>query len=359
MGKLLKVLALGVLALVAYLAFWPIPIQPVAWPSPASAGYAGPHAANDRLARLQMIQLATESGPEHIAMGRDGKLYTAVASGKVLRMNPDGTGQEVFAQTGGRILGFAFDAAGNLVGADATRGLVSISPDGVVTLLTDKVDGDPIRYADAVAIAKNGKVYFSDASTRFSAATLGVEEASLLEVVEQSASGRVLEYDPATKRTRKVADGFSFSNGVVLSRDEKSLFVNDTGRYRIWKVDLAGATPPQVFMDNLPGYPDNLTRGLDGRIWCGIFAPRNPDADTMNAKPLVRQVIMRLPRALWPLPKHYGHVFAFTEDGKVVTDLQDPAGSLLNTTGATETADRIYVHSLKARAIGWMRRPAT
>jgi hypothetical protein len=33
-----------------------------------------------------------------------------MASGNIVRMNPDGSAQEVFANTGGRVLGFDFDA---------------------------------------------------------------------------------------------------------------------------------------------------------------------------------------------------------------------------------------------------------
>ena len=127
-----------VAALAAYLALWPVPIRPVAWQAPAAPGYAGAHAVNQRLAGLQMIDLGGEVGPEHVALGPDGRLYVAVASGNILRMVPDGSAREVFANTGGRVLGFAFDAAGNLVAADAVKGLLSVTPDGRVTLLADK-----------------------------------------------------------------------------------------------------------------------------------------------------------------------------------------------------------------------------
>jgi hypothetical protein len=66
---------------------------------------------------------------------------------------------------------------------------------------------------------------------------------------------------------------------------------------------------------------------------------------------------MRLPRALWPVPKTYGHVMAFTEDGKIVADLQDPSGVYPATTAITETKDRLYVQSLNAYALGWLRNP--
>ena len=253
MKKTLAGLALVVIALAAYLALWPVPVEPAGWPAPPAPGYTGPHAANQRLAGLRHIDLKGEAGPEHVAVGPNGKLYTAVDGGKILRMNPDGSGQEVFARTGGRVLGFDFDAAGQLIGADAFRGLVSIAVDGMVTVLTDQVDDDPIRFADAVAVARNGRIYFTDASTRFGAREGGgIMEASMLELIEQSASGRVLEYDPATKKTRVIARGFSFANGIALSRDEQALFMAETGRFRIWMVSLQGNTPARVLLDNLP-----------------------------------------------------------------------------------------------------------
>ena len=364
----------AVVAVAAYLAAWPVPIQPVAWTAPAAPGYQGVHAPNQRLAQLNIIDLKGEVGPEHIAFGKDGKLYTTVLSGNILRMHADGSGQEVFANTGGRVLGFDFDAAGHLIAADAVKGLLSIAPDGKVTVLADKVDGDPIRYADAVVVAQNGKMYLSDASTRFAPKDWGgTFEASVLDILEQASTGRVIEYDPATRSTRVVARGISFANGVALSQDEKHLFVNETGKYRVWKIavdandldigQLNGRTSSQpspqarVLLDNLPGYPDNLMRGQGGKVWLGFAKPRGAAIDNMAGKPWLRSLTLRLPRALWPIPQPYGHVIAFTDDGKVVADLQDPSGAYPETTAITETADRLYVQSLHAHGLGWLPKP--
>jgi YD repeat-containing protein len=363
MKKLVLTIGALLLLLAAYLTLWPVPIEPVSWTAPMPPGYMGPHAVNTKLANLKMISLGTEEGPEHIAIGKDGKLYTTVASGNILRMNPDGSAQEVFVNTGGRVLGFDFDAAGNLIAADANKGLLSISPDRKITVLTDKVSGNPIRYADAVVVAKSGKMYLSDASARFAPKDWGgTFEASVLDILEQASTGRVLEYDPANKTTRIVAKGLSFANGVALSQDERTLFVNETGKYRVWKIsvsakDLDISTPgdqAKRLFDNLPGYPDNLMRGLDGKIWLGFAKPRNPIIDKLAAKPFMRKLTLRLPRVMWPIPKAYGHVMAFTEDGKVVADLQDPSGAYPETTAVTETADRLYVQSLHAKGLGWM-----
>jgi sugar lactone lactonase YvrE len=347
-----------------YLCVWPVPTEPVSWQAPMPPSYTGAHAQNTRLSGLRMINLGSESGPEHIAIGPDGKLYAAVASGNVLRMEPDGAKQEVFANTGGRVLGFAFDAQGRMIAADAVKGLLAITPDRRVTVLADHVTpSDPIRYADAVVVAPDGTIYLTDASRRFSPAQWGgTLEASVLDIMEQSATGRVLAHDPATGRTRIVAHGLSFANGIALSSNGHTLFVNETGRYRIWKIEgratnldvRSGSPQAKVLLDNLPGYPDNLMRGRDGRIWVGFAMPRNPAADKLARKPFFRKVTLRLPRFLWPIAKSYGHVFAIDEDGRVVADLQDPSGAYPETTGATETADRLYIQSLHSHSIGWM-----
>jgi sugar lactone lactonase YvrE len=321
---------------------------------------------NTRLAGLRTIAIGKEFGPEHMVIGPDGKLYAAMTSGSLLRMDPDGGRQEVFANTGGRVLGFAFDAEGRMIAADAMKGLLAIAPDARVSLLTDRVSAtDSIRYANSIVVAPDGIIYFTDASGRFAPRDWGgTYEASVLDILEQAATGRVLAYDPAAKSTYVVAHGFSFANGIALSSDGQALFVSETGRYRVWRVDrrardldVQSDTPyAKVFLDNLPGYPDNLMRGRDGRIWVGLFRPRNPAADRLAQRPFARKILLRLPRFLLPVGESYGHVFAFDETGRVIEDWQDPSGAYPATTGVTETADRIYIHSLDAPTIGWAPR---
>ena len=46
---------------------------------------------------------------------------------------------------------------------------------------------------------------------------------------------------------------------------------------------------------------------------------------------------------------------AFSEDGKVLIDMQDPTGAYPESTGVTETADRLYIQSLHAKGLGWRK----
>lgn len=359
-----SVATLVLVAAAAYSCFWPVPVEPVSWSAPAPLGFTGAFAPNTRLSNLRTIDIGNEVGPEHIAIAPDGTLYAAMASGNLLRMGADGGKQEVFANTGGRVLGFDFDAQGRMIAGDAMKGLLAITPDRNVAVVADRVTADdPIGYANGVVVAPDGTIYLTDSSRRFLPVRWGgTYEASVLDILEQSATGRVLAHDPSTGRTRIVAHGLSFANGLALSSDGHTLFVSETGRYRVWKIDgraseldVRSRSPQaRVLLDNLPGYPDNLMRGRDGRIWIGLFRPRNPAADGLAQRPFLRKVILRLPRSLLPLGESYGHVFAIDEDGSVMTDLQDPSGAYPETTGATETADRLYIHSLHAHVIGWL-----
>jgi len=362
--------AIAILAGLSYLLLAPVPIEPVAWQAPPAPGYAGPHARNTRLARLHSVRIGGEVGPEGMALGPDGRIYATVASGAILRSNADGSGFEKWADTGGRVLGLDFDGAGRLIAADAMRGLLAIGPDRKIQLLADVVDGDPIRYTNSVAVARNGRIYFTDSTQRFGAKAVGgTFLGSILDVMEHSATGRLLEFDPATRRTRVVMRDLCYANGVALSQDERSLFVVETCEYRVWKVDptasglsakaaVAGTPQAKPLLTNLPGYPDNLTRGRGGRIWLGLVKPRGAAVDKLAGSPFLRKVVMRLPMALWPVPPAYGHVLAFDESGRIVADLQDPGGAYPETTGVLETGERLWIQSLHANRVAWLPRIA-
>ncbi|MCY1019129.1 SMP-30/gluconolactonase/LRE family protein [Pyxidicoccus sp. MSG2] len=377
MRRILTVLLVLLVALAAYLLLWPVPIQPVVWSAPPDPGYQGPHAVNHKLAGLKHLELGEDVGPEHVVI-RDGHVYAAVLSGAIVRLAPDGASREVVVNTGGRPLGFDFDARGDMIIADPMRGLLKATHLGAnakIDVLADTVDhpvkGDPILYADGVVVAPDGRIYFTDASRRFAPTKWGgTFNASVLDILEHQCTGRLLEHAPTAKTTRVVMTGLCFPNGLALSEDGKSLFLTETGEYRIWKVavdakeldakQLAAQPSEQarVLLSNLPGYPDNLMRGQEGRIWVGFTKPRGAFVDKAAGKPWLRALSVRLPRSLWPVPKPYGHVFAFDEEGRVLVDMQDPSGAYPEATAVTETDDRLYIQSLHAKTLGWMDKKA-
>lgn len=340
--------------LALYLLAWPVPIDPVAWTAPPNPGYTGVHARNERLRGLETLALGGLHGPEDVALDREGHIYAATHEGVIVRLDKEGRDPQRWAKTGGRPLGIDFDGAGNLIVADAYRGLLSIAPDASVKVLATQAEGIPIRYADDVDVAADGKIYFSDASTKFPAAGGGgTLAASLLDLMEHGGHGRLLVYDPATGKASVVLKGLNFANGVAVSPEQDFVLVNETGSYRVIRYWIAGERKGQSapLIEALPAFPDNISAGEGGRFWVALVSPRNPVVDRLSGSPFLRRMVQRLPAFLRPRPVLYGHVIALDAQGKVVADLQDPSGAYPINTSVTETADYLYIGSLVAPTV--------
>jgi sugar lactone lactonase YvrE len=206
-----------------------------------------------------------------------------------------------------------------------------------------------------VDVANDGKIYFSESSTKFSPQDQpGTYEASLLDLMEHGGHGRLLVYDPQSGLVTTLLDGLNHANGVAVAHDGSFVMVAETGSYRILRIWIDGpeAGTVEPLLQELPGFPDNLTRGLDGRYWVALVAPRNSLVDWFADQPFQRKMVQRLPSFLRPAAVPYGHVIAFDRDGKILEDLQDPEGGYPMITEARETNDYLYLGSLVAPRLG-------
>jgi len=146
-------------------------------------------------------------------------------------------------------------------------------------------------------------------------------------------------------------------NGIAVTHDGTALLVNEMGSYRVLRIERTGVArgAMQAVVTDLPGFPDNIRRGLDGRYWIALVSPRSGIADWMSDKPMLRKMLMRLPAALRPGPKDYGHVIAIDSTWRVLADLQDPSGKLPSLTSALETEGMLWLGSLSAPAAARLR----
>lgn len=363
-ARLLLILVLGLVCGGAGLALWASPIDPVAWEAPASPGLVGPYAVNDRLRAAQVLPLpAPHAGPEAVAADAEGRLYTGVVGGEILRLLQDGGGVEVVARTGGRPLGLRFappsvgPLAGQLIVADADRGLLAVDlVAGGVRVLAAEHGGVPFRLTDDLAITRSGVVYFTDASSRFPLSRY------VMDLLEHRGSGRLLSYDLRSGETRQVLGDLRFPNGVALSLDETFLLVCETGRYRVLRHALrgadAGSTVP--FIEGLPGFPDNITTSPRGIFWLALAAPRSRIVDVLAPWPLLRRVVGGLPPALRPKPRRHAIVLGLDAGGSVVHNLQDSGpDAYAPLTSATEVGGWLYLGSFARPALARVPIPAT
>ncbi|WP_134677992.1 SMP-30/gluconolactonase/LRE family protein [Ectopseudomonas khazarica] len=348
MKKLLALPVLLLLAAALYLALTPSPIAPLPWEAPEAPPMTAVLEPNDTLMKAELLARGQIHGPEDTAVDAQGRVYAGLHDGRVVRVLADDS-VETFADTGGRPLGMDFDAAGNLILADAYKGLLRIDPQGRIEVLSTEADGLPFAFTDDLDIASDGIIYFSDASSRFQ------QPDYLLDLLEARPHGRLLSYDPSTGETRVLLDGLYFANGVALSANEDFVLVNETYRYRITRYWLKGerAGQHEVFIDNLPGLPDNLQGDRKGTFWVALPTPRKADADFLHRHPWLKAQLAKLPRALWPKAIPYGFAIALDENGKIVRSLHDTSGTHLRmVTSVKPVGDYLYFGSLDNDRIG-------
>lgn len=340
-----KILALVVIAaLAAYLLFWPVSIDPVAWQAPKAPALTGPYATNTVLGDSRILGSNQGTGPEDVAIDHEGYLYVGYVDGRIVRFDPDGKNPDLIADTKGRPLGLDFAPSGNLIVADGYKGLLSISPSGAITTLSDSAEGLPYGFTDDVDVDSNGIAYFSDASSKFGPAMHARDD-----IMEHGGHGRLLRYDPGTEQAEVLLDGLQFANGIALSQNEDFVLVTETGNYRIVRYWLQGdkAGTHDIFMDNLPGIPDGISANGDGTFWLALFSPRNAMLDSLSDKPLLRKVAFRLPGFLQPQPVHHGFVLGLDEQGQVTHNLQDNSDdAFAPITSAEQHGNTLYLGSL-------------
>ena len=337
------------IALLVAASFLASPIDPVAWEPAPNPGLRGEFAPNTELAKARRLLDGVGSGPEAVACGPDGELYTGLNDGRILAFDSAGNYREL-ANTGGRPLGMKVDAAGHLIVADAGRGLISVAPDGGIAVLADSVDGKRMLFVDDLDIAEDGTIWFSDASTRRDYHT------SIYDFLEGQRTGRLLSYEPASGNTEVRLDGLFFANGVALGPDDDYVLVNETGTGRIHRLWLEGERAGQrdLFHAGLPGAPDNITFDGGETFWVAMPSLRD-SMDQMADKPWLRRLLSLLPPGVLSAnANNYSFVVGLGLDGAVKANLQDRERGYINTTSAVDCDGALYLGSLTMPAVARM-----
>lgn len=326
-----------------------VAFEPARWTPPPPPRLEGPYARNTCLSGATLW--ATPGvGPEDVVIDARDRVVTGLVTGEILAFPSSARGGDptVLANTGGRPLGIEREPDGEgLVICDAHKGLLRLDPSGRLDTLVDAYEGEPLRFTNNAAIASDGTIYFSDTSTKYTFETYKRD------LLEHQPRGRLFAYDRRTRETRLVLGGLYFANGVALSRDESFVVVAETGSYDLKRVWLKGPRSGEVdtFIENLPGFPDNVSSSGQGIFWVALPVPRNRPLDVLLPRPFLRRLVAALPEALQPHPPRYGFVLGIDEQGKVVHNLQDPSGRVAHLTGAREHDGRLFLGSLEDSAV--------
>ncbi|MBB4425425.1 ribose transport system permease protein [Bradyrhizobium sp. CIR48] len=340
----------------------------VAYDAPPALGrdIGTAYAENDVLSGAEAVGLGLVEGPEDVILDRHDRLYCGTREGWIHRLSgPNFETHEIFARIGGRPLGMAFDKDENLVVCVGGMGLYGVKPDGKIYKYTDETnrtwyklnDDRRLRLADDLDIAPDGKIYFSEATIRYEMHSWD------LDGLEGRGNGRLICHDPKAGTTRTILKDISFPNGICMAHDGQSFLFATSWLCKIYRYWIAGpkAGTHEVFIDNLPGNPDNINRSSDGGYWIALTGIRTPTIDLAMSKPSFRlRMIKEIPRDEWLFPGlNNGCVVKFDEAGRPVTSLWDPGGKAHATiTSMREHKGWLYLAGLENNRIGRVRLPS-
>ena len=327
----------------------PGPIDAVSWTPDTKPELKGQYSRNDLLDEMTKIFPGQCLGCEDIAIDSNGTIYAGSIDGDIVVFR-NGR-REVLVNTGGRPLGLDFDVYGNLVVADAVKGLLLINPSGQFQVLTNGHNGVPFRFTDDIEVGSDSIFYFTDASSKF-----GIDN-YILDLVEHGGHGRFLSYDPRSGQVSLLMDGLQFANGVAVAPDASFALVNETGMYRVHKYWLKGPSVGQseVIFDNLPGFPDGISKGEDGIFWLTLITPRLAVIDKTMPYAWLRNQVMKLPKSISePKPAIYGMILGVTADGEVKYNYQSEKPSLIMIASVQQVGDELFMGSLSDNGIGKM-----
>ncbi len=350
----MKKILLAIFALVAaallYLLFWPVPIEPQAWTPPAAPGLTGDYATNDKLKAVQRFGVGVGKGPEGIAVDAAGRIYAGYLDGRIVMFSNNGSSYQELGKSEGRPLGISFGPNGGLLIADADKGLLHLGGSSTPKVLATAADGVPFTLTDDVDNTRLDKnVYFTDAAAYPLSQVMA-------EFLEHKGTGRLLQYNVESKETKVLMKGLLFANGVAVGPDDAYVLVNETAAYRVMRYWLRGdkAGTSEVFIDNLPGLPDNISYNDNSRrFWLALYSPRVASLDDLAGKPAwIKKLALRLPKFLQPKPPHKAWVLALDENGKVIANLQHEAKDAYGPiTSVREWGPWLYFGSLTADSL--------
>jgi sugar lactone lactonase YvrE len=322
------------------------PIQPVRWtPPPVDA-------LPELRGRPVTVVGLPGDGPEDVVVDAKGQLWTGLVDGRIVKVSADGQTHTVVADTAGRPLGLHVARDGRVLICDSYKGLLALDPDsGDLVSLVQSVDGRALKFCSNVTETSDGTIYFTESTSAFHF------EHFLGAVLEARGRGGLFRLATDGTVTTVLSDLY-FANGVTVTADGSALVFAETLARRLSKYWLTGpragtVTPLAV---HLPGMPDNISTGSDGRIWVAMVTAANPKAEALMPKaPWIRQLIWRLPARLQPKVQPEIWVQGFDADtGAAVGGIRTTRPDFGGVTGVVESDGKLWMSTIEFPALAFV-----
>lgn len=224
----------------------------------------------------QVIATGLKGADDPIWLPNVGLVFSEPNANRIVQL----TGADVLTTFIGDLrapLGMTVDREGRLISLQSEQGHTSVRvvwPRGEAAILAERFEGLPFSRPNGIVSDRSGGVYFTDPGMN------PAQEAELRKT--QSRLPPAVYYVRRGGAPIRVADGIARPNGVQLSRDEKTLYVNDTNGIQSFAFDVlpdgrlanrrvfatyAGRTPPLGASEGVASGADDLAIDNEGRVY--------------------------------------------------------------------------------------------
>jgi gluconolactonase len=179
-------------------------------------------------------------------------LFSDIYGDRIYQWKPGG-GKSVFREAAGNPNGLTFDQQGRLLICEQKkRRLIRLSEGGEITVLADGFEGKQLNCPNDVVVRRDGTIYFTDPYWKF-------PPGSVQELTFQG----LFRISPDGKLSVEAKD-FGLPNGIGLSPDEKTLYIGDSRRRKIYafEVSKAGTLSGQRMLADLQSPEKGAVDGM-------------------------------------------------------------------------------------------------
>ncbi len=213
--------------------------------------------------------------PEGPAFDRKGNLFVVnIQTADISKISTDGK-VEKFVNTGGHPNGAKSHTNGNLYVADREKGIIAISPDGVIRTIIDNYQGKKFNGPNDLMFDSKGNLYFTDPHGSSPANPIGcIYKLSAEGEITLIASG--LPY-PNGLVVNPLPPGMVSPTGSLMSSGGRDLFVAITHKNRILRftLDERGRPVRSTIFSQLSGGwagPDGMAMDVAGNLYVAHYS---------------------------------------------------------------------------------------
>ena len=243
-------------------------------------------------AKVHVIKDGFNGSEGTITLPDGSVIFSETTANRTIKIDKDDKVSTFLENTNGSN-GMAFDSEGRLFVTQVpfgTSGIAIIYPAAAKKVLVNNYEGKPFGRANDLTVARNGGVYFTDSANPTPEQPNGVPLPAALYYLPPK----------ATKPIQILLTDVRFPNGLVLSRDEKVLYLNNTnGEYLVaFDVQPDGSLKNRRDFGkyegitlNASGVPvgggDGLTLDSQGRLYAAtaigvqVFSPQGQHLGTI------------------------------------------------------------------------------